>query len=463
MNRMAQLLRIPERQVQTVLSLFAYSLLTSSSYMLTRTIGDSVLLARLGSRYLAPAFIVSAIAVILITVSVTRVSAPFQMRHVAQATRMVLSAVTVLLAVLLPHLHHSLLVVYGIYLLAEVRGVLNSIQLVSLLTETMPGTTVKKSVSVIAAGGPLAGVLCGTVLGIEAREFSLGTWLWVAAGIDLLAALLLFLTRVSVPASEIASNEQKSHQQPVENSEAVRGYGMSLAGVVGGMVFTLTFISYQWKVTAASVFANDETGLARFFAEYYGVTDLVTLIIQFLVAGRALDRIGCRRILLMYPLLLTVTGILLLQTQTMPQMLGVLTVAKGLDVFRRSFHDPALTVMYSQLGHHARRPLIATVNGVVKPVSEATAALTVGAAELFLTFGSTTWVWILSLFPWLIVASAAGTCFRALQTQRSLQTLKTQSAIADAPSPEDRHTAFDSSKSVCSDPDAECKNPNQEL
>lgn len=438
MSLFRRLFGVPASDRPLVGPLFVHSFLTAAGYVLARTTGDSLLLSQSGPAALPQTLILSAIAVAAVTAMSVFPGRERSMISTALGTRLLLCAATALLAVLDQSSGWRHVAVSGLYVLAEIRGCVTTIQLTSLLAEHFHGRRARHSYGVVASGAPLAGVVMGTVMGLEAEAIGGLNWLFLACILDLLSILPLLVlqsrtksnvdqnrpvlpwnaartdvsVQVRLPASpsaqtsEIAEDRQKALLVPLSVLFVVK-------------VLVLTFVAYQWKAGVSDYFGGDEESLTAYFAEFQAVTNLIILGLQLFLAGRILNRLGTVSILLFFPALMLAVGILLATIRTSSAAIVVLTMARGADVFRRALHDTALTVVYSALNVVDQRRFISLMSGVAKPAAEAAAGAILALSMAGQSSVTVTWIWLPLLPIWFVAAGMLGRGFRRLRREQA--------------------------------------------
>lgn len=372
----------PQAQ-RKVLLMFAYAFASAAAYVVSRSAAASLFLSRIGPERLPALYVISAAVVATISMGYTRLAGRNQLARVIWLTLLGLAVLSVALRGLLGHYGEGLAIVGGIYLLAEIRGSLGTIQFGTLINETFADDDPRGTFAFIGAGATLAGVIFGAVVGLAAHRLGTANLLYLAAGLDLLTVIPLSLLAPGlpvqgppVPRSEPHGRDRAERDQPVAPlSEVVRsGYLRSIAGLISLEVIVVTMIEFQWKVAARNTVATED-GLTSFFGLYYAAVYLLTGSIQLFVTGRFLRRYGMLAGLMAFPgaLLIATTGIL--ATSAGRVGLWAATAAKGCESLRRSIHDPVVQMLYWPMPHGPRRKAIAFVRGIVKPVAEAAAGL----------------------------------------------------------------------------------------
>lgn len=348
--------------------LFVYSFLTSSSYMILRSLGDGLFLGYIGPEALPLAMLAAAVVVTPLTLIWTRLSGHAAIVRVIVYTRVVLAIGTGTLAWLLPTSQGSFPILMSLYLIAELRACLNTIQFTTLLNETLSDAN-RHTAAFVCAGAPLAGIVTGAVIGLQLGVLSYAHLLWGAVLLDVLATLPLFARSVSqVSAERIADDGESTDGSGTGTRPALV---RAMVAMIAAHVAVVTIVAYEWKVSAATFYGNKNEHLSRYFATFYALCDGVTLVVQLLVAGRLFRRFGIAVGLTVLPVALgtCLAGALL---SVMPATWLIwMTCAKATDVLRRGLYDPSLTNLYRPIRAVRRRQVIGMVNGLLKPLMEA--------------------------------------------------------------------------------------------
>jgi ATP/ADP translocase len=372
--------QIPEPERGAVRRLFLYCLLTGSSYTLARTAGDSLFLSRIGTDDLAGVFVASGIVTAVLASLWFQVIKRLPLRHSLQVSAIGLGSLTLLAWILLPSLHHSYYLLAIVYVLAEVKGCVNAINIASALNEILGGHSSRKSWALVLAGLPAASVLVGMVIGVEASFVTVGTFLLFSAVLDLVSALPVWrLCSFQVPPRQAPVTPRPRTRDRL--NEAFQRYvcadrfGRWIGILIAAKVFVLTIVAFEWKVAANHYYGVDEQALAGYFGIFYAVTGLATLLVQFLITGRLLSNRSVLFPILVMPVALLALNLLMVSGSGVVMLLVITTLAKSMDVWRRSAHDTALQILYTRIERDKRRDVIGFNNAFVKPLAEVAASL----------------------------------------------------------------------------------------
>ncbi len=390
--------------------LFVFSFLTASTYVFVRALAVSLFLARAGSENLPIAFAASALVVVAVSLLTRHFVKLVPTPLAASITWIVLAAVTVTMGFTLGSSHHSVVALSALYVFAEIRGCLNTVYGVTLANEAFADSDSKRHYAIVASGAPVAGILVGVVLGFESSAVLLMPALCVIAALDIMTSITVWLLRSNhggrkshVVSAQRLSREIERTQKAIPR-RVYSQYQLHLAALVSLKIVVLTLIGYQWKVAAGNYFGSNESQLLAYFAIFYAVSDVLIVLLQWLVSGKLMDRVGIGVGLIGFPIAILAVGLIAFFVDTIVALLVVFTLGKGLNVLRRSLHDPGLSVAYSAIDHESRPESIVFVKGIVKPFAEAVSALLllfVGGVvfEVWITA-----IWFVIAIPWLYCA-----------------------------------------------------------
>jgi ATP/ADP translocase len=187
-----------------------------------------------------------------------------------------------------------------------------------------------------------------------------------------------------------------------------------IAILVAITVLVGTLIEFQWKTSVAVSFATNEDQMTRYFGFFHAAVNLVTGLIQVLLTGRLVHRLGTRTSLLVLPMTLLASTLGVLFASVDRVVLTAITRAKGCDVVKRSINDPAILMLYTPLSNGPRRQAITFVSGIVKPSAVAVAALLIISFAGIVSTRSISYVALALLCVWLFVASVPTATKQAL-------------------------------------------------
>lgn len=401
--------------------LFLFSFLTASTYVFVRALAVTLFIARAGTDNLPLVLTISALVVIVLSIFTRYAVERLKTKLTVSVTWTLLAALTIGIGVLLKSYHHSLIALGSIYVFAEIRGCLNTIYVVTFSNEQFENSESKSPYAIVASGAPFAGILVGGILGFEASLVSLIPAITIIVILDLATAI----TSLLLPTTKVNGRPKVKRQRQLRfifdkrtrENEASPGkyrtgsYRWNLAFLMSLKIVVLTLIGYQWKVSVGNFFGTNETQLLAYFASFYAASDVIIVSLQWLVAGKLMDRWGIGIGLMGFPIAVSLVAVGVFFVDSSLALMLVFTLGKGLNVLRRSIHDPGLTVAYTVIDPRVRRETIVFVKGMVKPFAEAFSAAWLLFVGGILLEDWITGIWFLLTLPWLYFAFKVATSF----------------------------------------------------
>ena len=254
---------------------------------------------------------------------------------------------------------------------------------------------------------PLAGILIGLLIGVEANWVSLRSWLFLSAVLDLIGVIPVWNSRklivpniLQFPRSldAVASiAERFAHRARVYASSTK--FQFWIGCLIATKIAVLTMVSFEWKLSVQAVYVDDEESLTRFFGMFYAATGVITVLLQAFVAGWLLKRRNIGISMLVMPIALLAFNTLFVLGSGVLFLVVVSTLAKAMEVWRRSVHDTTLGYLYTKIKREKRRRIIAINSALVKPLAEVSVALMLllGSPALHrMTLLIVTGVWLIS-------------------------------------------------------------------
>ena len=357
-----------------------------------RTVGDSLFLSRIGSESLAAVFVASGIATALIALIWFVLTRRMKLAVAIRVSGLVLASLTIAAWAALPFLHHSWLLLAAIYLLAEIKGCVNAINVITATNYVLGGHSSRYSWARIGLGAPIASVLVGSLIGLEASLVDLRSWLLLSAIFDIVGLLpLAQVSKMRIPKPPSALKSTSSLTATISKATSTliqyassRQFRFWIGVLIAAKVVVLTLVTFFWKISVTEYFEGNEQSLTRYFGTFYAYIGFMTLAIQGLVTGHLLSRKSLYVPILVMPVTLSILALIAVFSVGAFFLLVLLTLAKSLEVWRRSVHDTTLNLLYTKIESHNRRTAIAVNSAVVKPLAEV-------GASLVLLFGTSAW------------------------------------------------------------------------
>ncbi len=286
----------------------------------------------------------------------------------------------------LPTLHHSIWLIGSIYLLTEIKGCVNAINIISAMNSTLGSHSSKQAWARTGLGVPLAGVVIGLLLGVEANLISVQSWLLLSAMLDLSTTLVIRnLNRVKVPqrrrtrrpspAFDTFYGDVATQVKRFKQYTCTKRFRFLIGALIAAKVIVLTLVTFEWKFTVDEFLDSDEAALTRYFGIFYAVVGLATLALQAFLTGPLLRRKGLYIPILLMPVALMLINLVLVIGGGALLLVALTTAAKSLEIWRRSVHDTTLNMLYTSIKRSKRRGVIARNSAVIKPLSEVFASI----------------------------------------------------------------------------------------
>ena len=391
---------IPARESAVVWRLFGFSLTIAMSYFVARAVGDSLFLSRIGNDQLALTFVIAGCCTAVIAAGWYFATRRISVSKSIQISGIAFALLSLAAWALLPSYHHSYALLAAIYLFAEVKGCINTINVVSALNTKLGRDASKPAWAAIGLAAPIAAVIAGCVFTLEHNLLSLRYWLLFGAVLDVASCLIGFAMARTPAVGKAASENGKpsiasAMLQPQEDSGAykfVRKVYVSssrfrfwIGVLIVAQVIALTIVAFEWKSSVNLFFDGDEVRMLRFFGIYYGVVGGATIAIQLLLTSRLLERRNVSLPILLMPILLIGVAFSFVVGAGLLVVFAAATFGKSLEAWRRSVHDTTINALYTKIERGKRRGTISLNNGVIKPLSEvlASSVILFGAATVY--------------------------------------------------------------------------------
>jgi ATP/ADP translocase/HEAT repeat protein len=341
--------------------LFLQLLLSSSVFVLGRTVRDTLFLSRFPISALPWMFVcygvASAITVVVYARFADRLSPSKAI--VAWSVLGSLTYIGTWLAV-----QWELAWIYPVfYVWSEVFANLLISQFWTLANELHDSRSAKRLSGVVGSARVLGVIAVGAGTGAVVRLIGTAQLLFV-----LVAILLVVAKLSSMLADESDDGRSRRRYGNGERDYKPKIIGDSYVTALSLMIlfaFTaLTLGDYQFKAIARATYAEDD--LARFFGFFYAVTGIVSFVFQILVTPRLLARFGVEAGASVMPALFGVSSGLL---PFFPHLF-VATVMKFSDNgFQYTIHETTLQALYVPFAASVRARTRVFLDAVVKPLS----------------------------------------------------------------------------------------------
>jgi ATP/ADP translocase/HEAT repeat protein len=340
--------------------LFVQCLSVVGAFIVGRSVRDALFLAH-GSREQLPLmYIASAVSVAVVGMIYSRFADRFRRDHLTAGCAALFGLGFPVAWLALPYAGDWIF--SALYIFVEVVGALTVIQFWTLANDIFHTRDAKRLFGTIGAGGTLANILFGGAVGALAKRVGAESLLLLC--MLLLGAVALFSLRLGkrVPVRLTRGRTTSTVRAGARNTILASPH-LGLVAMLAAITFlTTTLIDFQFKTIAASAFEKD--ALAAFFGNFYALTGVLALLVQFIGTARLLSRFGVILVLGILPFFLGAGSVAMLAFP----VLASATFTKGSEfVFRYTINDATTQLLYLPVSASVRAGAKAFIDGVIKP------------------------------------------------------------------------------------------------
>jgi hypothetical protein len=237
------------------------------------------------------------------------------------------------------------------YLLIVGLGSLLTSGFWSIVNERYDPRSAKKLVGRIAGAGTLGGIAGGAMAERVAAMFSVSSVLPLLAFYHILCALVMTGSRKSDPKEAPFKPESKENLISGWQILTKAPYLRTLAILVLLGTVSAAMVDYVFKAQAVQFYGKGDN-LLRFFAIFYGGAGVLTFVVQMLLAGASLDKLGLSRTVGTLPLAVSAGG---LGALVAPGLVSA-TIARALEaVSRGSLFRSGYELFYTPIPKREKR------------------------------------------------------------------------------------------------------------
>jgi len=280
-----------EGEARPVIQSFLVLFLLIGGHTTLETARDALFLTKLPPSQLNLVYIALAGLSFVVAGLSTRLALSFGRRNALIATLCLAAFATTLLHSMAP----TRRVVMALYVFSGLVGAVLSPQFWLLAATMFTSAQGRRLFGPIASGGVVGGVAGAGTAALLLARFPVTSLLLVAAIAFVGTALLL--TTLGLPGEETAPPEMVLPRQTVASPKPRVDTAVAREPFVGRVALLVALstaavltVDYLFKSTAAATIAPARLG--EFFARYYAIMNGVSLVVQLLVAGRVVRRLG---------------------------------------------------------------------------------------------------------------------------------------------------------------------------
>jgi AAA family ATP:ADP antiporter len=376
----ARLFDLREGESRVAFQAFATLFLVIAAHTTLETARDAIFLTKLPPSQLNVVYVVLAGATLVATAASRGLAARFGRRNALICSLVVAAYVTTFLYFLAARPGMAL----ALYVFSGLVGAMLPLQFWLLAAQQFTVSQGRRLFGPIASGGVVGGTVGAGTAALALTRLSVTALLPIAALLFVVTAVLLTLQSVrTLEQSESSdTNDMPADAaSPAAASPAVEKrprtavfrenpFLIRIAGLVALSTAAVLTIDYLFKSTAAHLIAP--AALGGFFARYYAAMNGISLVVQVLIAGRIIRRIGVIGAAAVMPLLLIGGGAsALLGGGVLFVVLGLKAIDGGL---RYSLNRVATELLYLPLAPDARDRGKGVVDGVLSRIVQAATA-----------------------------------------------------------------------------------------
>ena len=283
-----------------------------------------------------------------------------------------------------------------LYLWMEVVTVISALQFWLLASDVLDARQAKRLFPLIGGGGSIAAMLVGSQLKPLTKAYGSETLLWLVCSLLLITSVVSAVT-ARLPRAPVSSPPKRP---PTKGRKPFSPYLLAIAILVASAAVVATVIDYQFKIISSSALPK-EGDLIGFFGQFYAVTGLSTLILQFIFARALFSRYGVVTALLVLPISLGLASVSIL---VWPLLASVVLGKFADQTFRFTLHNGGLELLWLPVSRARRQEAKPVITGTVKSVAEGLSGIGMfllmkfmGVAQLSYIAGAFTCLWIFTV------------------------------------------------------------------
>lgn len=319
-----------------------------ASFVAGKAARDATLLARFDIKTLPIFIAISAMISLPVILATGRLLARYGPAHLIPAINLASAALSLAEWLLLERAPQLIAVVVFFHLATSGAVLVSGFW--SIVNERFDVQSAKRHIARIGIGATLGGIFGGVIAERAAVYLAPDAILLVLAGLQLACAVTLYLfgraprrePAIARPAGPWLALRSVTHSPLLRRLGGLVVLGAIAAGV----------LDYVFK--ADIVHASSHDGLLRSLAIFYTATSVVTAIIQVVLCGPLIARLGVARSIAVLPVAVTAFGVFALALPAIPVMASI---ARGAEtVTRNSVYRAGYELIYAPLPEDQKRP-----------------------------------------------------------------------------------------------------------
>lgn len=356
-----RVLRVRPEEIRHTALLFLTLFAASGTFVLGRTLRDTLFLSRVPFSMLPWMFVLYGVASALVVVLYGRYADRVPISKLLYTTSAV-GIVTYLAAWWL--VRAQVRWVYPFfYIWAEIIPNLFFLQFWTLAASLDFPRDARRLNTTVAAARPVGVIFFGVATGTLIPLIGTVRIFFILILLMALLAVCVFLLRHEPRRNEAGG--AAGPQNPTRiRSLSLKSYFYSLSLLILVMFITLTIGDYQFKVIAGSTYTEDT--LARFFSLFYGIVGFLSMGFQLLITPRILSGMGVGSALTVMPGVFGTSSLILLGWPGLAAASAMKFSDNGLQY---TLHETTMQSLYAPFPAGTRARTRGLLDGAVKPLS----------------------------------------------------------------------------------------------
>lgn len=409
-----RLLHLRQGDLHRGLPLVLYLFFVISSFMMAKVARDVLFLDRFDAVHLPYVDMTIAVIIGMVMAVYIRIS-----RRTSLYTLIVgslwLFAVVMVGFWWLVHYHPRPWLYPVFYVWIGMLGVLATTQVWTLANYLFTTREIKRLVGMLGSGAIAGGIIGGFFSTVVAGRFGTESLLLITALCMVICSGLVHVlwhrrSETGDPSHHIDSEsteDEKSPKNLVESMRLIWGstYLLAIAGVICLASVVTALVGWQFKAIAKE-FMPQKNDLASFFGMFYGITGIISLLVQLLLTSRLLKHLGLGVGLMVLPVSLVfgAAGVLIFGT------LASVIFLRGADnVIRYSIDRSTVEMLYLPVPTRIKMQVKPFIDTVVWRLGDGFGGVIVLVFASFMAFSAMqlSWLALLLLVVWIFVVILA--------------------------------------------------------
>lgn len=293
------IIEIKQGEGKLVGLMLLYNFILLVTLYLLKPVRDSLFLVEQGSRELPLVFMLTALAVIPISMGYSRFSNKMSLGWVINGVTLFLTVNLLVIWWLIridsPVLYYLLYIWVSIYsiLITSQFWLLSNALFNPIQAKRIFGLLSLAAIAGAMAGGEITGFLIDQA-GVDPQNLLL-----VGAVILLSTIFLVWAIRTEANSSTVIVESIESQPEPEEPGSGrllfkdiiTSRHLMLIMGIIAISVISTTIIDYQFKTIASAVYVTDNS-LTTFMGRFYGRVSIIALLLQLFLSSKFIERRG---------------------------------------------------------------------------------------------------------------------------------------------------------------------------